>query len=114
VGGRTVTPIPTTHGLRVAVTHEVHVDCTKDKEFQRACLFALQRHLKGDDGDLDKEDKEANEEVRRTGRGRGRVLSAYAVPAANDRHAHINKIWIITDGLGTPEATTTVLYPHEY
>jgi hypothetical protein len=68
----------------------------------------LARHLSGDWGDLDDEDKQANDAAVRDG---SRILSAYkvfGVPGA--------KVWVITeaaDANGNREATTFLL-PSEY
>jgi len=60
----------------------------------------LKRHLSGDWGDLDHEDKRANETALQTG---ARLLSAYQV---NDQ-----RIWIITEA---DRSSTTMLLPEEY
>jgi hypothetical protein len=67
----------------------------------------LDRHTSGDWGDLDAEDKTANDEAART--GDGRILSSYDTP-------DYGKIWIITndirgDGDGP---VTTVLFHDDY
>ena len=66
----------------------------------------LDRHVRGDWGDLSEGDCEANEVALRDG---SRILSAYAT---NGGH----KYWIITeaaDGNGR-RAATTILMPDEY
>ena len=62
---------------------------------------ALQRHVKGDWGDLCAEDKEVNDLALVEG---SRILSAYQ--AANG-----TKFWIITEA---SRAVTTVLLPEDY
>lgn len=60
----------------------------------------LLRHLTGDWGDLDEEDKQANEDAVMGG---GRVLSAYKVGD--------EKVWVITEA---DRSATTILTPDEY
>ena len=66
----------------------------------------LQRHLNGDWGDLDDEDKQANELALVDG---SRLLSAY-------RLADATKIWLITeaDGENGRRESSTFLLPSEY
>jgi hypothetical protein len=62
---------------------------------------ALSRHLVGDWGDLDADDKRANDGSLKSG---DRLLSAY--------HGHgLTKFWIITEA---DRSLTTVLLPSEY
>ena len=60
----------------------------------------LTRHLNGDWGDMDDEDKAQNDESLETDL---RVMSAYEIEAG--------KIWIITE---RDRSSTTVLLPEEY
>lgn len=62
---------------------------------------ALARHVQGDWGDLDAEDKAANEAALKEG---SRLLSAY-------HSADKTKFWIITEADRT---VTTVLLPEDY
>ncbi len=62
---------------------------------------ALDRHHRGDWGDVCLEDKQANEEALQTG---ARLLSAY-----QDRNRR--KFWIITEA---DRSVTTVLLPEDY
>lgn len=64
-------------------------------------LTAISRHVRGDWGDLDEEDREENEFSLREG---FRLLSAY-------RSAAGVKFWIITEA---DRSVTTVLLPEEY
>jgi len=61
----------------------------------------LDRHVNGDWGDLDDEDKQENEFSVRNG---FRILSAYTTSAGD-------KIWIITEA---DRSATTLLLPEEY
>jgi hypothetical protein len=64
-------------------------------------LTALSRHVRGDWGDLDEEDRQENELSLREG---FRLLSAY-------RSSKGVKFWIITEA---DRSVTTVLLPEEY
>lgn len=61
----------------------------------------LDRHVRGDWGDLCEEDRRMNAEALSTG---GRLLSAYALPDGT-------RVWIITEA---DRSATTLLLPHEY
>ena len=66
----------------------------------------LARHLRKDWGDLDDEDKTANDKALITG---GRIFSAY--------HTSTNvKLWVITEAVGPDgkRASTCLLLPSEY
>ena len=67
----------------------------------------LQRHMTGDDGDLDEEDKAENRLSLKHGY---RILSAYHFSPVNDPDNKI-KFWIITEA---DRSVTTVLLPEEY
>ena len=62
---------------------------------------AMSRHVMGDWGDLDNEDKEVNNQALVEG---SRILSAY-------RAANGTKFWIITEA---DRSVTTVLLPNDY
>jgi hypothetical protein len=63
-------------------------------------LTVIGRHAAGDWGDLDREDRAANDAALRHGT---RLLSAYALDGA--------RVWIITEA---DRSATTVLLPEEY
>jgi hypothetical protein len=63
-------------------------------------LALLSRHIRGDWGDLDEQDKEANDEALQDG---SRILSAYGKGET--------KLWIITEA---DRSATTILRPDEY
>ncbi len=74
------------------------------KEYPHFAKFvneSLRRHMKGDWGDLDKEDKQENELSLKEGY---RLFSAYEATC-------LPKIWIITEA---DRSATTVLFPSEY
>ena len=61
----------------------------------------LSRHVRGDWGDLDSEDKQANEDALKDG---GRIFSSY-------RLADGTVLWVITEA---DRSSTCVLLPSEY
>jgi len=67
------------------------------EEIQRA----LQRHVTGDWGELDADDKKANDEALQNGE---RLLSAYKTATGT-------KFWIITE---SDRSSTTILLPEDY
>ena len=68
---------------------------------QRPAIELLNRHVTGDWGDLDDEDKQANDRALLDG---GRLLSAYLL-------RQNTKIWIISEA---DRSATTILLPKEY
>ena len=66
----------------------------------------LQRHVSGDWGDLDDEDRQANEQALVDG---SRLLSAYRLKDAT-------KVWLITEAVGENgrRESSTFLLPSEY
>ena len=63
-------------------------------------ISLVRRHLRGDWGDLDFEDKSANDKALNSG---SRIMSMYQFPQG--------KIWIITEA---DRSATTMLLPSEY
>jgi len=82
---------------RLVMTRGVNDLIAENKEFALFVLTSLQRHVRGDWGDLSEEDKEENEYslTRHL-----RLLSAYERPP-------LPKIWIITEA---DRSVTTVLF----
>ncbi len=64
-------------------------------------VAALRRHAAGDWGDVDDDDRAANDDAVRTG---GRLLSAY-------RAANGTTFWVVTEA---DRSVTTVLLPEDY
>ncbi|MBI5434895.1 MAG: hypothetical protein HZA52_18830 [Planctomycetes bacterium] len=64
-------------------------------------LLALSRHVRGDWGELDPDDKAANDRALAMG---GRLLSAY-------RGGNGRRFWVITEW---DRSATTVLLPEDY
>jgi hypothetical protein len=90
------------HLGRVVATAAVAADVPHDQ-----ITALLDRHAAGDWGDLDADDKAANDNAARS--GNGRLFSSYAT-------SEHGTIWIITDDIrGEGEGPiTTVLFPDEY
>ena len=86
---------------QLVFTRGVNDLIAENKEFALFVLTSLQRHVRGDWGDLSEEDKEENEYslTRHL-----RLLSAYERPP-------LPKIWIITEA---DRSVTTILFPEEY
>jgi len=68
--------------------------------------FFIDRHLRGDWGDVDAEDWQANDRALQDG---SRLLSAYTTLKGK-------KLWVITEAAGDDgrRAATTILLPDEY
>jgi hypothetical protein len=70
------------------------------------------RHLACDWGDLDPADAALND--RAVCHQRGRVLSAYRLPAELAGTTTDTRLWVITDDLDDPDTATTLLWPSDY
>lgn len=68
--------------------------------FSKEITVALHRYTRGDWGEMEQEDIEANNEALRTGE---RLFAAYKTSEG--------KIWIITEA---DRSATTILFPDEY
>ncbi|BCT55307.1 hypothetical protein [Dehalococcoides mccartyi] len=78
----------------------------ENPDFAQFIQKSLNRHVKGDWGDVDEEDKQTNDQALKQGM---RLLSAY-----NDDCFPQNglaTIWIITEA---DRSATTILFPNEY
>lgn len=71
-------------------------------------LDVLRRHARGDWGDLDEEDKQANEHAVKN--DEGRILSAYWVPSMLTADGQV-RLYVITE---SDRSVTTVLLIDEY
>jgi hypothetical protein len=85
---------------RLVMTRGINNMVAEDENFAKFVNNSLQRHKKGDWGDLEKEDNDENELSLKKG---FRILSAY-------NYQQI-KIWIITEA---DRSSTTILFPEEY
>lgn len=72
------------------------------KEFASFVFDSFTRHINGDWGDLDEEDKKSNDLALAS--GEDRIFSAY-------KNKNGAKIWIITEW---DRSVTTILFPEEY
>jgi len=91
---------------QVVATRGVIDLASENPEFGKFMQKCLNRHAKGDWGDVDAEDKETNDQALKEG---SRLLSAYN----DDRFPKngIATIWIITEA---DRSATTILFPDEY
>lgn len=83
----------------VVATDEISVAC-QDSSFASGVRNALNRHMKGDWGNVCDSDKALNNQALTD---ETRLLSSYEVNG--------QKVWIITEA---DRSSTTVLFPHEY
>ena len=86
---------------KVVATRGVADSAVKNPEFAAFVVNSLSRYIRGDWGDLDKEDNEAA-----MNGGDARILAAYNYPGDSNL-----KIWIITEW---DRSSTTILFPDEY
>ena len=90
----------------IVATRGVYQFACENPDFARFIQKCLNRHVKGDWGDVDDEDKKTNDLSLKAGM---RLLSAY-----NDdrfpKHG-VATIWIITEA---DRSATTILFPDEY
>jgi hypothetical protein len=79
------------------------------QEYQVEPFDLLNRHVRGDWGDVCADDAQANEDALKNG---ARLLSAYVLPPSEGSSLSANaKIWIITEA---DRSVTTLLLPEEY
>lgn len=88
--------VPPLFGLGIVVSTPGALE-TFPQDFLVRCLS---RHVHGDWGDLDADDKQTNADAVQNG---GRILSAYAIEG--------KKLWIITEA---DRSSTCALLPSEY
>ena len=86
---------------QLVATRGVNDLMAENEDFARFVQESLNRHVKGDWGNLGDEDKQENELSIKEG---FRILSAYEVKV-------LPKIWIITEA---DRSATTILFPDEY
>jgi hypothetical protein len=91
---------------QIVATRGVYDLACENPDFAQFIQKSLNRHVKGDWGDVDEEDKQTNDQALTQGT---RLLSAY-----NDNRFPKNgiaTIWIITEA---DRSATTILFPDEY
>ncbi len=91
---------------QIVATRGVYDLACENTDFAKFIQQSLNRHVKGDWGDVDKEDKEANGQALEEDT---RLLSAYN-DARFPKHG-VATIWIITEA---DRSATTILFPDEY
>ena len=96
----------TFHTGQIVASRGVFDLACENPEFAQFIQKSLNRHVKGDWGDMDTEDKETNDQALKQGT---RLLSAYN----DDRFPQngVATIWIITEA---DRSATTILFPDEY
>lgn len=90
-------------------TRKLYSFCENYPELETFVNKSLNRHIVGDWGDIEPEDKKSNNEALNESYP-NRILSAYnlpkQIPGVSD-----TKIWIITE---YDRSVTTILFPSEY
>ena len=91
---------------QIVASRGVYDLACQNPDFAGFIQKSLNRHVKGDWGDLDSEDKQANDRSLKEGT---RLLSAYN----DDRFPQhgVATVWIITEA---DRSATTILFPDEY
>jgi len=91
---------------QIGATRGVYDLACENPDFAQFIQKSLNRHVKGDWGDVDDEDKLTNNQALKQGT---RLLSAYN----DDRFPKngVATIWIITEA---DRSATTILFPDEY
>jgi phosphoribosylformylglycinamidine (FGAM) synthase-like enzyme len=79
-----------------------------DPEADQSMADVLTRHVSGDWGDMDAEDKAANDE---SVKDKGRIVSAYKLTPIQSPERDAVKVWVITEW---DRSVTTILLPEEY
>jgi hypothetical protein len=97
---------PVFHTGQIVASRGVYNLACQNPDFAQLVQKSLNRHVKGDWGDVDDEDKQTNDQALKQST---RLLSAY-----NDgrfpKHG-VATIWIITEA---DRSATTILFPDEY
>jgi hypothetical protein len=91
---------------QIVASRGVYDLACENTDFAQFIQKCLNRHVKGDWGDVDGEDKQANDCALKQGT---RLLSAYN----DDRFLQhgVATVWIITEA---DRSSTTILFPDEY
>ena len=93
---------------QIVSTYSVAEVCENNPEFAAFVSKSMRKHISGDWGDIDPEDKKSNDDGL-DGRNPDRIISAYnfqQLPGVSD-----TKIWIVTEW---DRSVTTILFPSEY
>ena len=91
---------------QIVATRGVYDLASQNPDFAQFIQKSLNRHVKGDWGDVDDDDKEANNQALKQGT---RLLSAYKDERFPPKG--VATIWIITEA---DRSVTTILFPDEY
>lgn len=98
---------PGTIGMNAECYHAVFATFENEEAFQSAMRILIGRHVTGDWGNVDPEDKKTNDAALKTG---ARIISSYDVNGIT--------VWIITESAQTDNPArreiTTFLRPSDY
>jgi hypothetical protein len=97
---------------RVVVTRAVHGGAEREPSRLAWLTACLRRHGAGDWGDLDRDDRAANDAAVHD--GCGRIVSVYQLPSEFAATTGEVALWVITDDVEDPDTATTVLWPSDY
>jgi hypothetical protein len=97
---------------RTVVTSTVHAWAEPEPTRMVWLADCLARHLAGDWGDLDANDRAANDHALR--HRPGRLLSTYELPGDLAVATTEQQLWGITDDLEDSDAATTSLWRSDY
>jgi hypothetical protein len=97
---------PAFQTAQIVATKGVVDLAAENSDFAQFIRKSLSRHVKGDWGDVDDEDKQANDQALKQGT---RLLSSYSDDRFPDHG--VSTIWIITEA---DRSATTILFPDEY
>ena len=92
------------------MTQLLHDVCRRSDAMHAFCRKCLERHIQGDWGELDEEDRRLNDEA--MAEGEGRIISSYRLPERVCTRIELpdDRVWVIT----YPGVETTVLFPCDY
>jgi len=96
---------------QIVASRGVYDLACQNPDFAQFVQKSLNRHVKGEWGDVDGEDKQTNDQALKQGT---RLLSAYSPREGGDDRfpkQGVATIWIITEA---DRSATTILFPDEY
>jgi len=89
-------------------TSEINNEIADNVEFSKFVITCLERHGRGDWGDLSEQDRQSNEDALKDG---DRLFSVYNFVGPLIHSESESKIYVITEA---DRSGTTVLFPTEY
>jgi len=88
---------------KLYMTRGINNEIADNEEFAKEICDIIKKYKAQDWGDLCDDDKQMNEDALKYG---GRLFAAYMTS--------VKKVYVITDGLKTPDEYTTILFAEEY